>query len=221
MDMRSHGRALARTTLAALLVMLTACAGAWAAGGTPKDIDQGTSKPKLVRFVRPTEDTLLEKGTGAIRFIVHTRDGARPTHADVDGVDVLGLLRRGPRGDYGALLNFDRHLHYGINDAFVQVKGQDGAVATDHTRFIVARRDDSLLKLTGFRTATAEAPLQVGVRDATDTNVRATLNVAEGVSARAYINGRRVDRAFSQEGKRLVVRLGADDRLHFGRNHIQ
>src|SRR5262249_18457214 len=122
---------------------------------------------------------------------------------------------------YGALLNFDRHLHYGINDAFVEAKGTDGTVDTDHTRFIVAKHDDSLLKLTSFRTATPDAPLQLGGHDKTESNVRATLNVADGVSARAYINGRRVDRVFSQEGKQLVVRLGADDRLHFGRNHIQ
>jgi hypothetical protein len=34
------------------------------------------------------------------------------------------------------------------------------------------------------------------------------------------INGRRVDRAFAQEGRRLVGRLGANDGLHFGKNKI-
>ena len=184
---------------------------------------------KLVQFVRPTGDTLVQKGTGPIRVIVQLRGGARLTKVDVDGVAVTRLLRRGPGPGagsgpgvfYGALLRFSRHLHYGFNDAFVQARGRGGRRGFDHVRFIVAKRDRSLLHLTSFRTETAAAPLQVGVRESTGTNVRAALSAAAGVSARVYVNNRRVDRGFSLQGGRLFVRLGAGEGLRFGRNLVQ
>ena len=184
---------------------------------------------KLVQFVRPTGDTLVQKGTGPIRVIVQLRGGARLTKVDVDGVVVTRLLRRGPGPGagsgpgvfYGALLRFSRHLHYGFNDAFVQARGRGGRRGFDHVRFIVAKRDRSLLHLTSFRTETAAAPLQVGVRESTGTNVRAALSAAAGVSARVYVNNRRVDRGFSLQGGRLFVRLGAGEGLRFGRNLVQ
>ena len=119
--------------------------------------------PKLVQFVRPTGDTLVQKGTGPIRVIVQLRHGARLTE---------GRCRRGGRHPLAAgegrgattraLAPLRRHLHYGYNDAFAQATGRNGSRATDHVRFIVAQRDDSLLRLTSFRAETTAAPLQVG-----------------------------------------------------------
>ena len=63
---------------------------------------------KLVQFVRPTGDTLVQKGTGPIRVIVQLRGGARLTKVDVDGVVVTrlfaGRARAGCRVWTGGLL---------------------------------------------------------------------------------------------------------------------
>ena len=77
------------------------------------------------------------------------------------------------------------------------------------------------MRLTSFRTETAAAPLQVGLLEMTGTHVRAILSAAQGVSARVYVNDRRVDRGFSLQGGRLSVRLGAGEGLRFGRNLVQ
>lgn len=217
-----HGRASAGVAVVIAVVALIAVGpGASLAGSNPAAGVKRGSGAKLVTFFRPTGDTLLEKGTGPIRVIVHLRPGARLTKVDVDRVDVTRLLTRGPGGYWGAIVNVDRHLHYGFNDAFATATGRDGSRATAHVRFIVAQRDDSLLRLTRFRVQTSAAPLQVALRETTGTNVRAALSVAQGVSVRAYVNDRRVDRAFSYVGGRLVVRLGAAEGLRFGRNLIQ
>ncbi len=205
----------------AAVLLITVGAGASSAGSTAAAGVQSASGAKLVTFVRPTGDTLVQKGTGPIRVIVHLRAGSRLTKVDVDGVDVTSRLRPGPGGDYGALLSFGPHLHYGYNDAFAKATGRDGRVATGHVRFVVARRDDSLLRLTGFRTDTPTAPLQVGVRETTGTHVRATFTVADGARTRVYLNGRRVDGAFSQQGHEVLAQLGADDGLRFGSNLVQ
>ncbi len=201
------------------LALIAVGAGASSAGSSAAAL-QRASRAKLVSFFRPTGDTLVQKGTGPIRVIVHLRPGARLTKVDVDGVDVTRLLTRGPGGYWGAIVNLDRHLHYGFNDAFATATGRDGSSATAHVRFIVAQRDDSLLQLTSFSTRTAAAPLQLALRP-TGTSVRAALSVAQGVSARVYVNDRRVDRAFSLKGGRLSVRLGAGQGLRFGRNLVQ
>ena len=222
MVMGVHRRASAGVAAAVAAVTLIAVGpGVSLAASTPAAGVRSSSRAKLVTFVRPTGDTLVQAGTGPIRVIVHLRAGARLTKVDVDGVDVTRLLRPGPNGDYRALLRFGPHLHYGYNDAFAKARGPDGTAATGHVRFIVAQRDDSLLALTSFRTDTAAAPLQVGVRETTGTHVRATFTVADGARSRVYINGQRVDRAFSQQGKQVLVRLGASDGLRFGRNLVQ
>ena len=177
--------------------------------------------PKLVHFVRPTGNTLIEKGTGAIRVIVQVSHGARLQKVDIDGVDVTRSLRARRRGNYAALLRFSDHLRYGYNDAFVQATGRNGRRAGDHVRFIVARRDDSLLHVTSIRTQTSAGPLLLGLREAGATDLRAALSVADGVSARVYVNDRRANRAFSRERRRLFVHVGAAQGLHYGRNRIQ
>jgi hypothetical protein len=219
MAMGVHGRASAG--VAVVIALIAVGPDASLAGSTPAAGVKRGSGAKLVTFFRPTGDTLVQKGTGPIRVIVHLRPGARLTKVDVDRVDVTRLLTRGPGGYWGAIVNVDRHLHYGFNDAFATATGRDGSRATAHVRFIVAQRDDSLLRLTRFRVQTSAAPLQVALRETTGTNVRAALSVAQGVSVRAYVNDRRVDRAFSYVGGRLVVRLGAAEGLRFGRNLVQ
>ncbi len=205
----------------AVVALVSVGPAASSSGSTPLSGAKSASGAKLVTFVRPTDDTLVQKGTGPIRVIVQLRAGARLTKVDVDGVDVTSRLRPGPGGDYGALLSFGAHLHYGYNDAFAKATGRDGRVATGHVRFIVAQRDDSLLRLTGFRTDTPTAPLQVGVRETTGTHVRATFTVADGARTRVYLNGLRVDGAFSQQGHEVLAQLGADDGLRFGSNLVQ
>jgi hypothetical protein len=153
--------------------------------------------------------------------IVHVQPGARLTKVNVDGVNITRLLTRGPGGYSGAIVSLERHLHSGFNDAFAEAAARDGSRATAHVRFIVAKRDDSLLRLTGFSIQTSAAPLQVALRETTGTNVRAALSLAQGVSVRVYVNDRRVDRAFSYANGRFVVRLGAGEGLRFGRNLIQ
>ena len=83
--------------------------------------------------------------------------------------------------------------HYGYNDAIAQAVGRNGFRAISHVRFIVAQRDKSLLRVTSFRTETSAAPLQIGLRETIGTHVRAAMSVAAGVSARVYVNDRRVD----------------------------
>ncbi len=205
----------------AALAVIAAGPAASSAGATAASGGKPAQTAKLVSFVRPTEDTLIQKGTGPFRVVVHVRDGARLTKVDVDGVDVTRLLRPSPGGNYGALLRFGAHLHYGYNDAIAQAMDGNGHRAISHVRFIVAKRDTSLLRVTSFRTETTAAPLQVGLRETTGTHVRAALSVADGVSARVYVNDRRVDRGFLQEGRRLNVALGAGQGLRFGRNRVQ
>src|SRR5437870_2455360 len=96
----------------AAVALISVGSAASSSGSTPLSGAKSASGAKLVTFVRPTDDTLVQKGTGPIRVIVHTRGGARLTKVDVDGVDVTRLLRPGPGGDYGALLRFGPHLHY-------------------------------------------------------------------------------------------------------------
>src|SRR5437763_8902281 len=146
MAMGGHRRAPAgvAVTLAAV-ALITVGSGASSASSTPGAGFKRASGATLVSFFRPTGDTLVQKGTGPIRVIVQLRAGARLTKVDVDGVVVTHLLRPGPKGYYGAILSFGRHLHYGFNDAFATATGRDGSRATAHVRFIVAKRDDSLL----------------------------------------------------------------------------
>jgi hypothetical protein len=204
--------------LSAAFALFAVGSGASSADSSRAIVGSGT---RLVQFVRPTGDTLVGKGTGPIRVIVQLRAGARLTKVDVDGVDVTRFLRRTPGDVYGGLLRFGLHLHYGYNDAFAQAAGRAGGRATAHVRFIVAQRDDRLLRLSSFRVQTSAAPLQVSVREAPSTHVGAILSVAQGVSARVYVNDRRVDRGFSLHARRLVVGLGAGEGLRFGRNLVQ
>jgi hypothetical protein len=222
MAMDVHGRASSSVAVVvAAAVLITVGPVASSADSTRAASVKSASGQKLVQFFRPTGDTLVQKGTGPIRVVVQLRAGARLTKVDVDGVVVTGLLRPEPGGYYGGVLSFGRHLHYGVNDAFAQATGRNGSRAIAHVRFIVAKRDDSLLRLTSFSTQTAAAPLQVGVRETTGTHVRAALSAAQGVSARVYVNDRRVDRGFSLQGGRLMVALGAGEGLRFGRNLVQ
>src|SRR5207302_11075452 len=141
----------------AVAALIAVGPGASSASSTPTRAVKSAPAVKLVQFFRPTGDTLVQKGTGPIRVIVHLRAGARLTKVDVDGVNVTRLLTRGPQGYWGAIVNVDRHLHYGLNDAFATATGRDGSRATAHVRFIVARRDVSLLRLTAFRIQTSAA----------------------------------------------------------------
>ena len=59
------------------------------------------------------------------------------------------------------------------------------------------------------------------MRETNGTHVRAILSAAQGVSARVYVNNRRVDRGFSLQGGLFSVRLGAGEGLRFGRNLVQ
>ena len=59
------------------------------------------------------------------------------------------------------------------------------------------------------------------MRETTGTHVRATFTVADGARTRVYLNGRRVDGAFSQQGHEVLAQLGADDGLRFGSNLVQ
>jgi hypothetical protein len=178
----------------------------------------GPTGAKLVRFIRPTPDTLIEKGTGSIRVIVRVRSGARLGKVEIDGVDVTGRLRRETGGYYRTLVR-SRDLHYGYNTAIAQAT-RGGRLSSDHVRFIAARRDDRLLRVTGFSVQTPAAPLQVALRETT-AHVGAVLSVAQGVSVRAYVNDRRVDRAVAYAGGRLSLRVGAHEGLRYGRNLIQ
>jgi hypothetical protein len=218
--MGAYRRASAATAGVLALALMTIGIGASTRDSAAAASVRRASAP-LVSFVRPTGDTLVQKGTGPIRVIVHLGAGARLTKVDIDGVDVTRLLRPRPGGDYGALLRFSAHLHYGYNDAFAQATGSNGARGSDHVRFIVAQRNDSLLRLTSFSTQTPAAPIEVDLREQPATHVSAVLSTAQGVSARVYINDRRVDRGFVLQGRRLIVHLGASQRLHFGRNLIQ
>ncbi len=152
-------------------------------------------------IVRPAEDQVVRNGK--VKLVVASK-GGRPAKVDVDGVNVTRQLRKGPKGAYSATLSLGRGLHYGVNDVFVRTSGG----RFEHSSFIVARRDNSLMTVTSLRKRTGVAPVRVAVRH------------ASGSSARAYVNGRRVDRAFAQEGRLLVGRIGANDGLRFGKNKI-
>ena len=222
MVMGVHRRASAGVAAAVAAVTLIAVGpGVSLAASTPAAGVRSSSRAKLVTFVRPTGDTLVQAGTGPIRVIVHLRAGARLTKVDVDGVDVTRLLRPGPNGDYRALLRFGPHLHYGYNDAFAKARGPGGTAATGHVRFIVAQRDDSLLALTSFRTDTAAAPLQVGVRETTGTHVRAAIHRGSRCPlTRVYQWSARRSRVLAA-GRAGAGAIGRGRRPRFGRNLVQ
>jgi hypothetical protein len=196
--------AATRALRAAALLAIPTLISAWtiappaAAAGTPM---------QLVSIVRPAASQLVS--SRAVRLVIATRRGARPTHVNINGVSVTRRLRRGKKGVYTAKLSLGHGVHYGINDAFVRTKGSNPRTRFDHTRFIVTKRNKALLRLTTIRVGTKDAP------------VRLTLNRSRGASARAYVNGNRVDRAFASRDKLLVGRLGANDGLHYGRNRIK
>jgi hypothetical protein len=137
-------------------------------------------------IVRPAEDQVVRNGK--VKLVVASK-GGRPAKVDVDGVDVTRRLSKGPKGRYSVKLSLGRGLHYGVNDVFVRARGG----RFEHSRFIVARRDDSLVTVRSLRKRTGVAPVRVVVRH------------APGSSARAYVNGRRVDRVKGNGNSPVVI----------------
>ena len=82
----------------AVVALISVGPAASSSGSTPLSGAKSASGAKLVTFVRPTDDTLVQKGTGPIRVIVHLRAGARLTKVDVDGVDVTQQAAAGAGG---------------------------------------------------------------------------------------------------------------------------
>jgi hypothetical protein len=193
------------TTPAALgrvTTLLVAVGVAFSAAFAIHGADASAAGAPATGIVRPAQDQVVRGGK--VKLVVAAK-GGRVTKVDVDGVDVTRMLRRGPKGAYTAQLSLGRGLHYGINHVFVR----RGAGRFQHSRFVVAKRGGSLLKLTALQPRTDVAPVRVALRNAPGTKVL------------AYVNGRPAERAFTQEGRLLVGRLGANDGLRFGKNKIR
>jgi hypothetical protein len=184
------------------IVVMVSPDGSAAAG--PAAASRGPAT-QLVHVARPAQGQLVRHGR--VRLVVAAAHGARPI-ADVDGVDVTHRLRAGAKGTYTANLSLGHGLHDGINDVFVHANGNGARGTYDHTRFVVAKRNDALLTLSAVVVGTRDAP------------VRVTIRRAAGARMRAYLNGRRVDAAFAGRGTLLVGRLGGNDGLRRGSNRL-
>jgi hypothetical protein len=145
------------------------------------------SSTAAATIVRPAEDQVVRNGK--VKLVV-TSKGGHPATVDVDGVDVTRRLSKGRKRVYSATLSLGRGLHYGVNDVFVRTRGGK----FEHSSFVVARRDNSLMTVTSLRKRTGVAPVRVAVRR------------ASGSSARAYVNGRHRERLRPARRTRVEVR---------------
>jgi hypothetical protein len=157
---------------------------------------------RLTKIQSPGADHLVGSGQN-VRVAVRSRASLDALTISVDGRNVTRSFRRS-NGAYRATLR-PGQLHPGVNQLSVKTRNYKDF---DHVRFIVARRVPNLLKLTDVVVAGPSAP------------VRAQVRVRRGAELRAWLNGRRVDRAFRPAGRSYVGRLGANDGVRRGRNRL-
>jgi hypothetical protein len=164
-----------------------------------------TFNGSVTRIVGPYDDQLVRGG----RVQVVIRSG-KPLHSLrvlLNGHSIRGRLHAAGAGVYKATLRRGGVLRGGHN--LLTVRSHAGAQFDfDYVGFVVARRARGLLRVRRLQVGGGGEPVRVVVR------------LARNAILRAWVNGRRVDRAFLAERGQLVGRLGANDGLRQGPNRI-
>ena len=207
--MSRHLRLGGRVAIAVSLVVLATAGlasvvagGAWVPGAQAAGDASAAGSSQLTRIERPRAEQVV--GKGKVRVVLRTRSSLGALRVSVDGRNVERFLHRSKRG-YRGVLRLGRGLRYGVNDLVVATRGR---MDVDHVRFIVARRDRTLLTLRNLRVGGREAPVRVVVWPARPSKLQ------------AWVNGRRVAHAFLPRGRAFVGRLGANDGVRPGRNRL-
>src|SRR5436305_3553286 len=159
----------------------------------------------VTRIVSPYDSQVVR--SGRVHVAIRSAKPLGSLRVLLNGRSIRGRLRAAGGGMYKAILRPGRVLHGGDN--LLTVRSHAGAQFDfDSASFVVARGARGLLQVRKLQVGGAAVPVSIVAR------------LARGASLRAWVNGRREDRAFLAERGELVGRLGANDGLRQGSNRI-
>ena len=157
------------------------------------------------RIISPRVDSFVAKRRVTVK--VGTPRSASSLTATLDGKSVGGVFRRRRTGVWSATFGA-RLLSAGANRLVVSTRARGDRRRYVSTRFIVGRRDRGLLTVRGPRRP--------------DRQVARVSIARRAQRLSADLNGKRLRWPHGvAPSRKELLRLGADDGLHFGVNHLK